>query len=252
MRAPLKTSFRYLIYERLSDPELSDSETGKGLLSTTWIRWLLFVLSPLPQVIRLASFQGTRWTKVFGFIYVLSWLSVEILIFLVPTDALFTGPSRWLARGNEINQLLERVEKRALFVGIACTLVLPPVCLHVSYIWPLILGLDHSFVASFKEGWLLIVWIISLVFLIGYYLLIGEFFGFIFQHFATVGCYKYPTLSTNLMIMFPARDGGSQVDKSALDCFLIFILYFIFLVLFYAFLYNSSGTVNPGWTGVFG
>jgi hypothetical protein len=47
----------------------------------TWIRWLLFVLGPLPQAIRLASFTGTPWTKAFEYSFALSWVLMEVVIF---------------------------------------------------------------------------------------------------------------------------------------------------------------------------
>lgn len=78
----LKISFRkcvrYTMNERLQGTGFL--EGMKNLKNTTWLRWLLFILRPLPQAIRLASFRGIPWTQFLGFSFLSSWLLVEIMV----------------------------------------------------------------------------------------------------------------------------------------------------------------------------
>jgi len=47
-------------------------EKARKLEVATFMRWLLFALRPLSQVIRLTSFYGTPWTKFLRFSFLVS------------------------------------------------------------------------------------------------------------------------------------------------------------------------------------
>jgi hypothetical protein len=79
---PSSGSLQHIIAERFE--VVGSSEDMESIISTAWVRWLCFLLGPLPQIIRLASFQGVYWTKLWAFGFVLSWLLVEVLILLSP------------------------------------------------------------------------------------------------------------------------------------------------------------------------
>jgi hypothetical protein len=57
-----RASLQLLLRRRFDYSDAKKSADG------TWLRWLLFVLCPLPQAIRL-TFQGTPWTKIIRFTF---------------------------------------------------------------------------------------------------------------------------------------------------------------------------------------
>jgi hypothetical protein len=59
------TSPRACVQQVVNDRfESNGSVDGlESLTSTTWMRWLLFILGPLPQAVRLASFEGVPLTQ---------------------------------------------------------------------------------------------------------------------------------------------------------------------------------------------
>ena len=69
----VKRSFRLLISDSF------EKEEAKSMVDSILLRYLLFVLGPLPQVIGLAAFKGTPWTKVYGFMFLVSFLTMEVL-----------------------------------------------------------------------------------------------------------------------------------------------------------------------------
>jgi hypothetical protein len=60
-------------------------------------------------------------------------------------------------------------------------------------------------------------------------------------------------MGQNLLVAFPEGEPEApKVDDDAV-CWLVFFVTNLLLSLFgYGFLYDSYGTVNPGWTAVFG
>ena len=66
-------------------------------------------------------------------------------------------------------------------------------------------------------------------------------------------CRKNIVMGQNLLVAFPAGELGTlKVDDDAV-CWLVCSVANLLLCLAgYRFLYDSSGTVNPGWTAVFG
>jgi hypothetical protein len=76
LRISLSKSFRVLIDEHFGD------EDPRSLANTTWLRWLLFILGGLRLVIKMTSFKGTPITKFYGLCYLVSFLLVEMMIFV--------------------------------------------------------------------------------------------------------------------------------------------------------------------------
>ena len=50
----------------------------------------------------------------------------------------------------------------------------------------------------------------------------------------------------------PAEEESSRIDEAAWFFFCFFLTNFGVFILWYAYIYNSEGTVNPSWTDVFG
>jgi hypothetical protein len=87
LRISLQISIAQFIKLRFED----DMEKQRKLEITTFMCWLLFVLRPLSQVIRLTSFHGTPWTKLFGFSFLVPWVLVELLVFISESWAIEQG-----------------------------------------------------------------------------------------------------------------------------------------------------------------
>ncbi|KAG4444374.1 hypothetical protein IFR05_000139 [Cadophora sp. M221] len=77
-RLNIRESFYMIVIDRFRGNEPSEGIQTIG--NSTGIRWFLFVMGPLPQKIRLASFQGVYWSKGIGFSFLGSWLLMEIAL----------------------------------------------------------------------------------------------------------------------------------------------------------------------------
>ncbi|KAK0118420.1 hypothetical protein ONS95_012707 [Cadophora gregata] len=81
---PLSSALAVVVYERsenmIDDLGLDGKEDDKDktYLSSVWPRWLFFILGVLPPSIKLASFSGTPWTKIFGMMFLVSFLIIEL------------------------------------------------------------------------------------------------------------------------------------------------------------------------------
>jgi hypothetical protein len=58
------------------------NEEREGKKITAWPRWIFFVMGTLPTGIKLASFEGTPWTKVWGMMFLSSFIVIEIAVIL--------------------------------------------------------------------------------------------------------------------------------------------------------------------------
>ena len=66
---------------------------------------------------------------------------------------------------------------------------------------------------------------------------------------------SYPRLGSQLLVRFPSGDlasGNTKSDQGAVWSLVLFLINLTVSVLWYAFRFDSEGTVNPSWTGVFG
>jgi hypothetical protein len=63
-----------------------EAEGLQNLGSSTFGRWIFTVLGPLPVMIKMASFIGTPWTKVYAACYIASFVTTEFIIVTTPED----------------------------------------------------------------------------------------------------------------------------------------------------------------------
>jgi len=205
------------------------------------VRWLLFTLGPLPQAIRLASFGGVLWTKMVGFGFLSSWLSVEFLVLI----AAKTAP-RPTATG--------RGRPHTTFDGI------DDVCYAFGWI------LSSLFLVCFPigafsfhfmpESWgdpllvdILVIFTPLMVTTTSYYLLSALWLLGLLNWV----CHRNVDLAQTLLVAFPVKGTDIiEVDENAVLALDGFVFHFLICLCSYKFLYNSYGTTNPGWTAVFG
>jgi hypothetical protein len=64
-------------------------------------------------------------------------------------------------------------------------------------------------------------------------------------------CSRYPILSINVLLV-PEEIRGARPPSGAVWAFSLFILTLLVCTLWYCFRFDPTGTVNPGWTGIFG
>jgi hypothetical protein len=107
----LRTSLQLLLRRRFDDNNAKESAEG------TWLHWLLFVLGPLPRAIRLASFKGTPWIKVIGFIFLANFLVGEILIALGSRETSTDYTPLAASTERKISQSMEKVDWRLMQIS---------------------------------------------------------------------------------------------------------------------------------------
>ncbi|KAF4635514.1 hypothetical protein G7Y89_g2570 [Cudoniella acicularis] len=219
------------------------SERLEDVRNGTWMRWLPFVLGPLPQIVRLASFTGVPWTKASGFSFLLSWLLIEILILTgrdqSPTNQTHQDASVYFSRGyrsfpsSHGNCLQFSLNSRNTF-RLIFDVFFPGV---------------HPLLKAVPRIALVVT-------------LMGESIGIVCMvglTFSFLGG-MYPIIGQNLMLVFPeapvSGGSGALVPDDEADevdvAFMFFLHNFLTCVMGYFVFYSSSGTVNPGWTVVFG
>lgn len=60
-------------------------------------------------------------------------------------------------------------------------------------------------------------------------------------------------LGKNLLVIFPGgNESSSNLDHGGFLSLLLFLATILGTILWYAYIYDSDGTVNPSWTGIFG
>jgi hypothetical protein len=78
-RFPPRKALRTTLSERFSKDEIVCLDGGfQALERLTWVRWLLFSLGTLPQVIKLFALQGVPWTQGWGTMFLASFLILEL------------------------------------------------------------------------------------------------------------------------------------------------------------------------------
>ena len=227
----------HLITEERFDNDIAEINKAKA---TAGIRWLCFILGPLPQAIRLASFSGVPGTKIFGFGFLSSWLIVEFLI-LVSATTDRDNPSNWPST------LFEIVDVLAFWGVLAGTTFSEATLLGI---WSQVFLLSGVLPRTISP------WILALLVFLFVPGLVGMCFlvSFLFR-LARWGFSRHLRLAETFLVAFPeGREEILKVDGMAVLCFMNFILHVTAFFMLYGFSgwYNPSGTVNPGWTGVFG
>jgi hypothetical protein len=235
---PFYTSLRYITEERF-DSDVVEINKAKG---TAWIRWLCFILGPLPQAIRLASFKGVQGTKIVGFGFLSSWLLVEFLVLIAARTAR-DAPPNWPSDAFEV------IDAIAFFSVLASTTFVESIMLLIQLELHIFAALaDLSFTHS---------WVLTLLICLFFFFTIGVYSALLslLSALAHRGFSEHLGLAETFLVAFRERDGESlKVDRVAIWCLGCFVIHLAacFMLYGYSGMYNPSGTVNPGWTGVFG
>ncbi|PMD21504.1 hypothetical protein NA56DRAFT_128274 [Hyaloscypha hepaticicola] len=206
---------------------------------SSWLRWLFFILGPMPQAVRLASFLGTPWTQFFGFSYFLSWILVEILALISARTVMQNA-----ATAAHVNfEFLDKIyEGLALLCYASLLSYLPTrfesLARRRYQFWESPVWFSADWIAAFLLSLLAIPLRIIRELIIRALLIF---------------CRKNIVMSQNLLVAFPEGELGTlKVDDDAIFWLLCFVANLLLCLIGYRFLYDSSGTVNPGWTAVFG
>ncbi|PVH75458.1 hypothetical protein DL98DRAFT_658139 [Cadophora sp. DSE1049] len=234
-RIPAKKSARLTIMERFDDD--SPVEGIQVLGSTVWIRWLLFMMGPLPQAIRLASFQGVFWSKVLGFGFLVPWLIMELMILISVKMARISST---IASAPAVVESRPQPIWMTYLAGLSIGIFTLELNLMVYF------GLTQDRDSVITHVGIGLVYI--LLFLMSTVLFkqgIAEGVGGL--------CSAFPWLGRNLLVVYPV-DGTEdlEVDPAAAYYLGCFWVNFWLLFVGYSCIYDSAGTANPGWTGVFG
>jgi hypothetical protein len=235
--SPLK-SLRILVADRFEE------EDSQALVNSTWIRWLMFVLSALPLTIKLCSFRGTPITKFVGFCYVGPFLLFELLIHFSPEAEILV--SAYTFPHSVLNDpASHRIFYRLGFLDfvLLCISIYVPIVISVYELqWVFFrweAGLLVSFWAHiFASAVSALVLLCSMTYV---------FFKVVFR---ICGCLT--TLGENLMIVFPGRHGQLSMDRVAVSALFFFFVHVLLVVFTYWAEFDSDSTENPGWTSVFG
>jgi hypothetical protein len=229
-----RTALSLLMQRRFDDVRPMDDLTAAKY--ATWLRWLYFVLGPLPMGIKLASFQGTPWTQGFGFIFVGSFALVELLTLLDKIISQETTLNRTVHRQYQsLNAKISIAEERFAWVALVtqyCTLYYLTFCALM----------------EISNGALLAVAILHMPMLV-------FSCAFSFSRRQIKRLYrKYPRIAQNLQLWDPEKDANLalHVDDMAAQMLLLFFVNLISCILLYCYLFDPNETVNPDWTIVFG
>ncbi|KAH6717334.1 hypothetical protein BKA61DRAFT_601524 [Leptodontidium sp. MPI-SDFR-AT-0119] len=214
--------------------------TATATGSSSSLRWLLFIMGPLPQAIRLASFKGVFWSKCIGFSFLFPWVLCEISIFLyarmrtqqhTSPDLAFLASVRLKPRSPDYDD--------RFFYG-AMMLYIPIVFL-----------VYFTFVFCALSGWVMIIALVQYpVSLMGFVWLL-----YLLEISLDALCKRFPWVGRVMLVTFVKRVKDKDVvvmDDKAFFLLVVFVFNFLMCGVGYAYFYDGAGTVNPGWTGVFG
>ena len=222
------------------DERFYDIDDVRSVGSSTWIRWILFVMGPLPQAIRLASFRGVRWNQMVGACFLVSWIWCEVLIGLAESGKI---PTFVPLPRDRVSCKAKRPEPVVDWSFVVLGALISTFCvLHCGF---------HAVVfTSFSSWYVVIVLLSSFVSLFIYAVVMC----LLFMVFANL-FKRCPRLGRSMLVVFPRgkeHDGDDYVDDIALFLLVLFLLNLWGCIVGYANFYDPNGTINPGWTGVFG
>jgi hypothetical protein len=192
----------------------------------------------MPQAIRLASFRGTFCTQFFGFSYLLSWLLIEILGLISARTVIQNAATTTHISFKFLDRLYE---------------TLAVICYFYIYSYS---ALRFRYFISPRWGesqkwdsldWLLFVLMVT-------FAIPSSFIrdGLIVRALSMF-CRKHVVMGQNLLVAFPEGEPETlKVDDDAVSWLVCSVANLLLCLAGYRFLYDSSGTVNPGWTAVFG
>lgn len=258
-------SFKEMLSVRFKNSTAPDAAWWK---STRWIRWLGLILGPLPQAIRLFSFQGQLgiiWAKIMGAFLLFDWIIGEAMLFAAlrwrenrtfnqegneDADTLglcFTYPASRI-RSNEADlknrrEVLRMIDRLNCILFVLGSLFVSMLCTVLEYIM-LLEGHGSLFLVLFL--WYFVhTAILTLVMMSVDHLLLRD-------------QYTTRSLSQRIVARFRllgvgARNliegGGHSGDVAAITFFLLNLV--LGLVTYYR-CYDSYGSINQGWIVVFG
>ncbi|PMD20616.1 hypothetical protein NA56DRAFT_646284 [Hyaloscypha hepaticicola] len=241
---PLYDSLHHIVVDERFDYDVAEIKKARA---TSWIRWLCFILGPLPQAIRLGSFSGVPYTKLFGFGFLSSWLLVEFLILIATTTDRDTPPD-WPST------VFEFLDVAAFFAVLGVTTAAELLILVITSEAVLF---DASFHSPSTGQWILAL--LSFLFFWGtvFGTLYGGIIGPILLRIVNWGLSQSQLLGLSEVFLVAFRDGNEEsleADLCAVWCLLSFFPQFAVCLMLYGYpeFYDPAGTVNPGWTGVFG
>jgi hypothetical protein len=239
LKIPFRECVRHVMEERLQGTSFLIEM--KNLKNTTWLRWLLFILGPLPQAIRLASFRGIPWTQFLGFSFLSSWLLVEIMV-LVSTRMAIQPHASWCHVASGVWDF--HLMCLGVFCNIGPGIIAPFTLSQPITATPLIEKVAHmSFWVVMIVEWVFDLCLLSL----------GAILIFVLSVFIRWFGRRHLGLSQNLLLAFPNGTlEALELDDWAIVWLMLFLINFLVGLDFYSFLYTSTGTVNPGWLAVFG
>jgi hypothetical protein len=79
-RLPAGMTLGVIMHQRFEGCD--ESQSLKALKRTRWLRWLGFLLGVIQPAIKLASFNGVSFSHAFGFMWLGSWVVIEIVALL--------------------------------------------------------------------------------------------------------------------------------------------------------------------------
>jgi hypothetical protein len=232
-----RTSLQLLLRQRFDDSSVEKSAYSKAL--QWWLRWLFFIIGVLPQVMRLASFKNTPWTKIIGFIFLAHFLVGEVLILLsswmpVPTFAPFPKED-------------DESKLHAWSSGVA---------MFGSLSFPAFIALQQLLISINGTGGVVLMLSLFL-----YAILLPTFlvYGLLCVFAVCSGLEKttkliagrYPDVVRGLMLAVETDNGVLTADEEAVWFLGLLVINLVYCVLGYRFVYDPSGTVDPGWGGIF-
>ena len=222
------------------DERFYDIDDVRSVGSSTWIRWILFVMGPLPQAIRLASFRGVRWNQMVGACFLVSWIWCEVLIGLAESGKI---PTFVPLPRDRVSCKAKRPEPVVDWSFVVLGALISTFCvLHCGF---------HAVVFTSFSSWYVVIVLLSSVVSLFIYAVVMCLLFMVFANLFK----RCPRLGRSMLVVFPRgkeHDGDDYVDDIALFLLVLFLLNLWGCIVGYANFYDPNGTINPGWTGVFG
>ncbi|KUJ08703.1 uncharacterized protein LY89DRAFT_788632 [Mollisia scopiformis] len=224
----ISTGITLLLSERFSAPV--PEEKFHALAQRTWLRWLFFVLGPLPLTILLVGSKGILWTQVIGSIFFVDWLVGEVLIYLSTTPHF----------SSQEHENVPDMPDLMAYTGY--TFVGFTILAWTWLLWTPFLRLESLQQNPFLSLAINLLFICVVPGCIAWALALGpEFLGlgrFLERHM---------TLSRWMCLAFPDYDGYYFLDTGAWHYAVVFLANVVFGVLAYALYYDPRGTEFPSW-----